>query len=223
MPNRIFREGLLDSEPFNALSLEAELFFVRLMLKADDFGRYTGHPTLLRANLYPLKLDKVREKDIVDWLGECVRQKMVIVYTSGGKSFLEIPKFQQRTRAEKSRFPECPTNDGQLSVNGLTSAHVVGGVVVVEDDSRENGCNVAVEPQPAAKTEAKLSDGEWLESLKTNPAYEGIDVVREHGKMQAWCSTNRKEPTRRRFINWLNRCEKPFRLASTPARRGPNI
>jgi hypothetical protein len=28
--------------------------------------------------------------------------------------------------------------------------------------------------------------------------------------MQAWCSANRKQPSRRRFVNWLNRAEKPM-------------
>ena len=31
----------------------------------------------------------------------------------------------------------------------------------------------------------------------------------------AWCSANRKQPSRKRFVNWLNRCEKP--IAQTAA------
>lgn len=55
-----------------------------------------------------------------------------------------------------------------------------------------------------------LSLEDWLESLKTDVAYQGIDVQREYNKMVRWCETNRKEPTRRRFINWLNRCDRPL-------------
>lgn len=54
------------------------------------------------------------------------------------------------------------------------------------------------------------SDSEWLESLMANEAYRGIPVRTEYAKMTAWCSTNRKQPTRRRFINWLNRAERPM-------------
>jgi hypothetical protein len=61
-----------------------------------------------------------------------------------------------------------------------------------------------------AKGSPPASDEEWLKSLKENPAYEGIDVSREFGKMSAWCATNRKQPNRRRFINWLNRADKPM-------------
>lgn len=64
--------------------------------------------------------------------------------------------------------------------------------------------------QEGATNAAPVSDSEWLASLKSNPAYVGIDVDREHGKMLAWCQVNRKQPTRRRFITWLNRAERPL-------------
>ncbi len=54
------------------------------------------------------------------------------------------------------------------------------------------------------------SDEDWLRSLTVNPAYAGLDVRREFQKMTAWCEVNRKQPSRRRFINWLNRAEKPM-------------
>lgn len=57
------------------------------------------------------------------------------------------------------------------------------------------------------------SDEDWLNQLGTNPAYNLIDVRREYSKMQTWCGVNRKMPTRRRFVAWLNRIEKPMDAA----------
>ena len=57
---------------------------------------------------------------------------------------------------------------------------------------------------------APTSDADWLESLKVDPAYVGIDVGTEHAKASRWCETNRKQLSRRRFINWLNRAERPI-------------
>ena len=57
------------------------------------------------------------------------------------------------------------------------------------------------------------SDEDWLNQLGTNPAYSLIDVRREYSKMQTWCGVNRKMPTRRRFVAWLNRIEKPMDAA----------
>lgn len=64
--------------------------------------------------------------------------------------------------------------------------------------------------QRRAAVAAPTSDAEWLAELGSNPAYAGINVGAEYGKMQAWCGANRKQPTRRRFVAWLNRCERPM-------------
>lgn len=58
--------------------------------------------------------------------------------------------------------------------------------------------------------DSALSDADWLKQLETKPAYQYIDVPREYSKMQEWCATNKKMPTRRRFVNWLNRIDKPL-------------
>lgn len=63
------------------------------------------------------------------------------------------------------------------------------------------------------------SQDEWLEGLVRNPAYDGIDVKVQFEKMKVWCKEHRKEPTRRRFVNWLNRCDKP--ITQGGRREGP--
>jgi uncharacterized protein YdaU (DUF1376 family) len=56
-----------------------------------------------------------------------------------------------------------------------------------------------------------LSDEDWLKTLEDNPIYEGIEVRVLYGKMLVWCTNNGKKPTRRRFVNWLNREDKPMK------------
>jgi len=55
-----------------------------------------------------------------------------------------------------------------------------------------------------------IPDSEWIEELANDSTYSGIDVKREFGKMTNWCKVKQITPTRRRFINWLNRAEKPM-------------
>jgi hypothetical protein len=74
------------------------------------------------------------------------------------------------------------------------------------EGSELNGIDVGKKAAGAAPT----SDADWLESLKSDPAYIGIDVATEHAKAIRWCETNRKQLSRRRFINWLNRAERPM-------------
>ena len=111
MPTRILRDWT-DSEAVNALTAQGERHFLRVIMKADDYGRLTGSAKLLRPLLYPLLLDEVREADVQRWTAECVKSGLVRLYEVDSKPFLEIQKFGQRIRAEKSK---CPSPDGQMT------------------------------------------------------------------------------------------------------------
>lgn len=58
------------------------------------------------------------------------------------------------------------------------------------------------------KKKGNLSDEEWVISLEGEPSLHGINIRREIGKCQFWCKTNKKLPTRRRIVNWLNKAER---------------
>ena len=66
------------------------------------------------------------------------------------------------------------------------------------------------ENSPSKSLGKNISDDEWLKTLEDNPTYRGLDVRAIYGKMVVWCETNGKRPTRRRFVNWLNREDKPL-------------
>jgi uncharacterized protein YdaU (DUF1376 family) len=66
------------------------------------------------------------------------------------------------------------------------------------------------EKKPKHQAKPEPDEKTWLAGLMADPTYAGIDVTREHGKMVNWCQTNGKQATRRRFVNWLNRCDKPI-------------
>lgn len=69
-------------------------------------------------------------------------------------------------------------------------------------------------PRSASVTQ---SDDDWLAELQANPAYAMLDVRQCYHRMVAWCANNRKQPTRRRFINWLNHEDKPMAANGRPA------
>lgn len=85
---------------------------------------------------------------------------------------------------------------------------------IVYPDTPADGLPDQKEKRKQKKT--KETDEEWLISLKTNPTYRGIDIDREKGKCEAWCGVNKQTFTRRRFINWLNRTEKPISINKSP-------
>lgn len=118
MSDRIIRSNILTSDPVNCLSWAGEVFYRRLMSVVDDFGRYDARPSILRANLYALKIGKVSESDIVKWMNECSEAGLVRFYEVDFKQYLELLKFNQRLRQKKSKYP--PPADGccQLSADG---------------------------------------------------------------------------------------------------------
>lgn len=117
MANRVLRDWTC-SETIDQLSEFAELFFTRLIMKADDFGRFYGSPKILKSQLYPLK--DYNLKQVEKWRNEVVRSGVIILYVVDGKEYLEIKDFNQRLRIMKSKFPEPLTDDGQMTVNCLT-------------------------------------------------------------------------------------------------------
>jgi len=120
MPNRILRDWTA-SDRIDQLSQGAEVFFTRVIMKADDFGLYYGNPKLLNSALFPLR--DYENKQVSAWLSECIKAGIIRKYTVDGKDYIQISGFDQRLRLMKSKFPAPPenaefhvlSNDGQLS------------------------------------------------------------------------------------------------------------
>lgn len=226
MPNRVIREGYLESERINALTPPAEIFFFRLMLKADDFGRYTSHASLLKAHLFPLKIDRIRVADISRWIAECEKAGLIALYVSDSKQYLLIRNFRQRLRMKKGVFPQPPKelqepeepDDCQTDDSHMTARKEVESEDEIEmkGDVGENGIFPFANQvrRNSSTRKLKLCDESWLKSLSDDEAYAGIDVANEHAKLLVWCRQKGKKPTQNRFIRWLNNADRT--ITATP-------
>jgi hypothetical protein len=105
MPNRMFYDGILDSEPFNALSLPAQLFYLRSIPAADDAGRLDGRTTVLRSKLWPLGT-AFRNSAIAKFRAECQGRKLLYQYEWDGKQYVQITKWRQTGNSKRSEFPD---------------------------------------------------------------------------------------------------------------------
>lgn len=149
MPSRILRDGILTSERVNSLNWEAEVFYRRLMSVVDDFGRFTAHPALLRAALYPLKLDAVRDANMERLLASVEQARLVRVYEVAGKRYLELLDFRQQVRARASKYPPppdaehvhstCTADAEHVPHTGAASAPVFGDEDEDEDEDVNEG------------------------------------------------------------------------------------
>lgn len=165
MPNRILRDWT-DSEPVNLLSSDAECLFARLIMKADDFARYTADSKLLRPFLYPRKLEEVTELDIDTWLRECEAAGLIVVYEVEGRKFLRIEKFGQRFRPNRgSKYPDQPTIGREAPQPAADSRDsreksALFGVVVGVGDGVVRGVEVAEVADAPAPPEENPGGGE---------------------------------------------------------------
>ena len=137
MPNRILRDWT-DSEVIDQLDVHAERFFVRLIMKVDDFGRYSANAKLLKSHLYPLKTD-VRETDITRWLSACQQSGIIALYTVASKEYLQIENFKQVLRQKVEKYPSpdgCVLSATHLHSNCESSASLKGKEVESEVETK---------------------------------------------------------------------------------------
>jgi hypothetical protein len=101
---------------------------------------------------------------------------------------------------------KCKSPSTSVDSGKALSTHAEGEVEVEEEANKKK--------KPSAKPKA-ATDAEFFAELKTNPAYEGIDIEREFAKMTVWCTANHQNPSLRRFVSWLNRVDRPLKPQQT--------
>lgn len=107
MPNRILKESICTSDTIDELSTEAENFFYRLVVTADDFGRMDARPAILIGRCYPLRATRMRSEDVQEWLSELEAAELIEIYLVDGKPYLQIITWDrhQHRRAQHSKYP----------------------------------------------------------------------------------------------------------------------
>lgn len=114
MANRVIRDWTT-SEAIDKLSLGAEVFFTRLIMKADDFGNYTANWQLVKAALFPFR--PIDQDQIDEWIDECQAVGILKRYSVDGKFYLHIPNFGQRLRTMSGKYPQPADSCQQPAVN----------------------------------------------------------------------------------------------------------
>jgi hypothetical protein len=158
MPNRYIRESAIESEAVCSLAWQAEVFYRRLLNRVDDFGRFTASVPLLRASIFPLQLDRVRDSDIPRLLTECEKAGLLFVYSAGQKQYLVMNKWE-KGRAKQSEYPAPPAEVCErMQTFVYTCKHARANVS--DSDSDSDTDNKGASPPP-------LPDGLNTEAFRT--------------------------------------------------------
>ena len=119
MPNRIIKESICTSESIDALSVEGERFFYRLVVQADDYGWTLADPRVLRARCFPLCTDDITEEAVCAWLRELVFAEILSIWEYSGKKYVHFDQWDnhQNRRARNSKFPVEGNLDNARKMN----------------------------------------------------------------------------------------------------------
>lgn len=216
MPNRILKEGICTNDQIDTLSLFEEVFFYRLIVNADDYGRYDGRIPVLKARMFPLRGEKVKDCEIERAIVALVKAGLLERYRVGGRPYVRLTGWErnQQIRAKKSKYPgpEEADHEEAIAHDGICNRPP-------EEDS-------PCEMEKTAKSKPKIPEEPAVVSLILNDSslhgvtasdvnryqelYPAVDVMQELRKMAGWCDDNpTKRKTKagiRKFIgNWLSR------------------
>ena len=217
MPNRYIREGINDSKTICSLSWQGEVFYRRLMLHVDDFGRAEADAEILRCELFKRQLAKVSDADIERLLAECESVKSLFTYQHGDKRFLVMNKWEQG-RAKYSKHPPPPESVSRC-LQALTFANTH------EHKSPTPSPTFTPSPTPSpiksfnglrpkAVYRGKLKPGQ----LEVAARFEKALGEQWEKDLLKWCKRCRLEPKKsERVVAEVENAAKESRIKTTPA------
>lgn len=125
---RLLSKKIILSRKLNEVSEGAENLYYRLLVAADDFGRFHADPLIIKGQLYTLRKG-MKEIQVARRVDELSAVKLIRVYKVNGETYLEITKFEdhQRFRSDikrKKDFPAFQQGSRIESVRVRTSTDV---------------------------------------------------------------------------------------------------
>lgn len=138
------------------------------------------------------------------------------------KSQLKVKIVSRRYRKEVNlkeynRLAKQAQRDAEKSMNGQDDVKAMSGesqtteleVRSYELKAMSHKLENSHACAPLARSKKK-SNEEFLEDLKTDPTYTHVNIDRELGKAENWCSTHNRQCTQRFFVGWINRIDPPL-------------
>lgn len=181
MPTRLIYEKTCDSVTLATLTADEERLFFRLVVKADDYGRFHAHPSILLGSCFPLLLKSITVEEIQVWRDHLAEAGLIEIYADDGREYLQIVTWPtyQRLRGSKPKFPDpttSPSSDGDLpqlaadcGSRVVKTRNPVDDTRYPVDDTRDSMRAGAREVGAGAPKKATASPSSSKKSQKTPP------------------------------------------------------
>lgn len=166
MPKRLLRDWT-DSDAFDGISANAERLFTRLIMKADDYGRFYAEARRVRAACFPLNPD-LRSSDIDGWLSELSSdsRRLIWRYKVGTRELLLIPKFGQRLKNSVPKFPPPNEIDVPEWVSSTMSREPPGVSGKFPLEAETEAHSEAHSESEVGPTEISLRCARWIQAQR---------------------------------------------------------
>ena len=155
MPNRLIREGMLESEAVLSLPVDARWLYLTILLSADDVGLFEATEFRLAR-----KAD-VRRELAGKLLALLADVDLVRLYSVGAKTFGFLPKFRQRIQIKRIKHPMPPAAlyaDDQDAINKFNDlARKTTDGKQLRNRSADVGKPSEPEPEPEPKEEKNIA------------------------------------------------------------------
>ena len=133
MPNRFIKESIGTSETLALISGDEERHFWRLVVQADDFGRFDARPHVIRSRGYSAMLGAVGEEESERRTIALAEARLIGLYENGDRRYGYFPTWakHQQIRSQASKYPD-PLSVDSIRYQPLTHAPVLVSVLVSE-------------------------------------------------------------------------------------------
>lgn len=140
MPDRIIKESICTSETLDRLSWFEEVFWYRLIVTCDDFGRMDARIPILKSRMFPLK-PGVTNKAVKTALKKLSAVGLVALYEFEGRPYLQLVtwnKYQQR-RANNSKYPAPDSCCNQMISDDISCNQIITDVIKCHREYENTG------------------------------------------------------------------------------------
>lgn len=168
-------------------------------MKVDDYGCFYADTRLLKAHLFPLLLDSVREADLLRWMAECQKAGLIVLYESDGKKYLQIVDFKQRLDKAKSKYPLPSSTDFPETVNEFPAERE--GENEVESENEPEVKRAKALPGARAPLR-KFEDGESLLKEEFSSLEIPTTTAEAWQVVKDWISNNKPQFVEPYFTAW---------------------
>lgn len=173
MPNRIIKESICKSDTIDSLTAQEEVFFYRLLVNCDDYGRFSADPDLLASYLFPRKRS-LKSSSVKKWLNKLVSSGLVTVYEHDGGAYLQVTTWanHQSIRNKKSKYPSPDAPESTVLQSANTCKQLKSR------DCKSPRIRNPIQSESEYKSESEIDAGDEVKLIKGRHASSGGD---DHG------------------------------------------